>query len=189
MHSRQWTCSPQSLRPPSHQPPQGLMDVSREEGKSFSDLSADRWPELTLSWKLADAARLARESPPGNLPDPGIKPMSLALAGRFLTNELLEVKRSEVAQSYLTLCDPMDCSLPSSSVHGIFQARVLEWIAISFSSGSSRPRDRTPGLPHCRQTLYRLSHMYVYLYKSIYTSVSFCMDILACICAYGQIDM
>ena len=39
----------------------------------------------------------------------------------------------EVAQSCPTLCDPMDCSLPGSSVHGIFQARVLEWIAISFS--------------------------------------------------------
>ena len=37
----------------------------------------------------------------------------------------------------------MDCSLPGSSIHGIFQARVLEWVAISFSSGSSRPRDRT----------------------------------------------
>ena len=36
-----------------------------------------------------------------------------------------------VTQSYLTLCDPMDCSLPGSSVHGIFQARILEWVAIS----------------------------------------------------------
>ena len=42
--------------------------------------------------------------------------------------------KSEVAQSYLTLSDPMDCSLPGSSVHGIFQARVLEWVAISFSN-------------------------------------------------------
>ena len=42
-----------------------------------------------------------------------------------------------------TLCDPMDCSLSGSSVHGIFQARVLEWIAISFSKGSSRPRNQT----------------------------------------------
>ena len=50
---------------------------------------------------------------------------------------------SEVAQSCLTLCDPMDCSLPSSSVHGIFGEIVLEWISISFSRGSSRPRDRT----------------------------------------------
>ena len=43
----------------------------------------------------------------------------------------------EVTQSCPTLCDPMDCSLPGSSVHGIFQARVLEWVAISFSRGSS----------------------------------------------------
>ena len=50
---------------------------------------------------------------------------------------------SEVAQLCLTLCDPMDCSLPGSSVHGIFQARILEWVAISFSRGSSQPSDRT----------------------------------------------
>ena len=50
---------------------------------------------------------------------------------------------SKVTQSCLTLCDPMDCSLPGSSVHGIFQARVLEWAAISFSRGSSQPRDQT----------------------------------------------
>ena len=50
---------------------------------------------------------------------------------------------SAVAQSCPTLCDPMDCSLSGSSVHGIFQARVLEWIAISFSRGPSRPRNRT----------------------------------------------
>ena len=42
---------------------------------------------------------------------------------------------SEIAQSCPTLCDPIDCSLSGSSVHGIFQARVLEWVAISFSSG------------------------------------------------------
>ena len=52
-------------------------------------------------------------------------------------------KESEVAQSCLTLCDPMDCSLPSSSVHGIVQARILEWVAISFSRGSSWPTDGT----------------------------------------------
>ena len=42
---------------------------------------------------------------------------------------------SEVAQLCPILCDPMDCSLPQSSIHGIFQARVLEWVAISFSRG------------------------------------------------------
>ena len=45
--------------------------------------------------------------------------------------------------SRVRLCDPVDCSLPGSSVHGIFQARVLEWVPISFSRGSSWPRDQT----------------------------------------------
>ena len=48
---------------------------------------------------------------------------------------------SEVAQSCLTLCDPIDYSLPSSSVHGILQARIVEWVAFPFSRGSSWPRD------------------------------------------------
>ena len=52
------------------------------------------------------------------------------------------MKWREIAQSCLTLCNPMDCSLPGS-IHEIFQARILEWLAISFSRGSSRPRDRT----------------------------------------------
>ena len=54
-----------------------------------------------------------------------------------------EVKWSDIAQSCTTLCDPVDCSLQGSSVHGFFQARVPEGVAISFSRGSSRPRDRT----------------------------------------------
>ena len=48
-----------------------------------------------------------------------------------------------VAQLCLTLCDPMDCRTPSSSVHGILQARILEWVAIPFSRGSFQPRDQT----------------------------------------------
>ena len=50
---------------------------------------------------------------------------------------------SEVAPSYLTLWGPMDCSRPHSSLHGIFQPRALEWGAIAFSKGSSRPSDQT----------------------------------------------
>ena len=65
---------------------------------------------------------------------------------------------SEVAQSCLILCNPMDCRLPCPSVCGIFQARVLELVAISFSRGSSWPRDRTRVSCNCRQMLYRLSH-------------------------------
>ena len=50
---------------------------------------------------------------------------------------------SEGIQPCPTLCDPMNCNLSGSSVCGIFQARLLEWVAISFSRGSSQPRDRT----------------------------------------------
>ena len=50
---------------------------------------------------------------------------------------------AKLLQSYLTLCNIMDCSLPGSSVHGILQARILEWVAIAFSRGSSKPRDQT----------------------------------------------
>ena len=57
---------------------------------------------------------------------------------------------SEVSQSCLTLCNPMDCSLPGFSVHGILHARMLEWVAISFTKGSSRSN---LGLPHYNQTL------------------------------------
>ena len=68
-----------------------------------------------------------------------------------------------VAKSRLILCDPMDCSQPGSSVHGISQARLLDWVAISSSRGSFRPRDQTAylGLLHCRQILK--THYYFYL--------------------------
>ena len=68
------------------------------------------------------------------------------LLGRSVMTNLERKRESEVAQSCPILCDPMDCSLSASSVHGIFQARILEWVAISFSRGSSRPRDE-PGSP------------------------------------------
>ena len=70
-----------------------------------------------------------------------------------------KVKWHKVTQSCLTLCDPMDYSLPGFSIHGIFQAKVPEWVAISFSRGSSQPRNWTwLGVPYCRQMLYPLSH-------------------------------
>ena len=56
---------------------------------------------------------------------------------------LLGALLSLVAQSCMTLCDPMDCSPPGSSVHGILHARILEWVAIPSFRGSSGPRDRT----------------------------------------------
>ena len=66
-----------------------------------------------------------------------------------------------ITQSHLILCDPMDCSSPGSPVRGILQTRILEWVAISFSRGSSQPMDDpNPGLLHCRQILYHwATHM------------------------------
>ena len=66
---------------------------------------------------------------------------------------------SEIAQLCPTLCDPVDCSLPGSSVNGIFQARVLEWVAVSFSKGSSLPRDWT-WVSALKADAYRLRHFW-----------------------------
>ena len=59
-----------------------------------------------------------------------------------------------VVQLCPTLCHPMDCSLPGSSIPGILQARILEWVAIPFSRGIFLTRELKSGLPHCRQILY-----------------------------------
>ena len=63
-----------------------------------------------------------------------------------------------VAQSCPTLCDPMDCSPPHSSVHGILQAGILEWVVMPSPQGIFPTQGSNPGLPHCRQILYHLSH-------------------------------
>ena len=60
---------------------------------------------------------------------------------------------SLVAQLCLTLCNPVDCSPPGSSVQGIVQARILVWVAMPSSRGLPNP-----GLPHCRRILYQLSY-------------------------------
>ena len=86
----------------------------------------------------------------------------LRRSSRALPKAKKSEKKSEVTQSCLTLCDPVDCGLSGSSVHGIFQARVLEWIAISRHSsfiteegvvGSwwsvTRAPSGSPGLPPC----------------------------------------
>ena len=64
----------------------------------------------------------------------------------------------KVAQLCQTLWDPMDCSLPGSSVRGILQARILEWVAIPILQGIFPTQGWNPGLPYCRRILYHLSH-------------------------------
>ena len=83
---------------------------------------------------------------PGDLPNPGIKSGSPALQADSLPSEppgKPSITLERVAQLCLTLCDPIDCSPAGSSVHGILQARILEWVAISFSRGSSKLGDQT----------------------------------------------
>ena len=74
----------------------------------------------------------------GALPDPGVKPKSPALGNGFFTTEtpgkpIADPAAAKSLQSFPTLRNPMVCSPPGSSIHGIFQARVLEWGAIAFS--------------------------------------------------------
>ena len=93
---------------------------------------------------------------PGNRPHSGIEPAALkspALAAGFFTTSstweefvlhlYINLETCSVAQSYLTLCNPMDCSPSGSSLHRILQARILEWVAMPSSRRSSWSRDQT----------------------------------------------
>ena len=88
---------------------------------------------------------------PTRLPRPWDSPGKNTRVGCHCLLQYTKAKReSEVAQSCPTLIDPMDCSLPGSSVHGIFQARVLEWGAIAFS------RNDAWEMPKCSNCLFTL---------------------------------
>ena len=89
----------------------------------------------------------------------------------------------ERVQSLLTLCNPMDCSPPGSSIHGLLQTGTLEWVAISSSRGSSQRKDRTQVLSASgigQQTLYRcstweaLSHLFAAAAKSLQSCPTLC---------------
>ena len=85
---------------------------------------------------MSDTVRLQRRQPT-RLPRPWDSPgKNTGVSCHFLLQCMKVKSESEVPKSFLTLRDPMDCSLPGSSVHGIFQARVLEWVAIAFFSES-----------------------------------------------------
>ena len=96
-----------------------------------------QWSGLSAFTAQARVESLVREPRSHKLHRSPPPPSSRKKSFRPSADKRVKVKESEVAQSCPTLCDPMDCSLPGSSVHGIFQARVLEWGAIAFSRGSS----------------------------------------------------
>ena len=83
-----------------------------------------------------------------------------------------------VSRSVATLCDPLDCSLPGASVHGILQARILKWVAVLSSRGSFQPRDGTCVSCIGRQILYHwatweacITHAYAHIHRRIYIYV------------------
>ena len=105
-------------------------------------------PRLNFHRSRDPTGSSAGGSTSAQLPKPGSNALILrsklqAQRSSQRAHSSCEDEEEEVAQLCLTLCDPRDCSLPGSSVHGIFQARVLEWVAIAFSRGSSPTRDRT----------------------------------------------
>ena len=69
--------------------------------------------------------------------------LSPSYSRAWLLVDRLQCLCLQLLQACLSLCNPMDCSPPDSSVHGIFRARILDWFAISFSRGSSQPKDGT----------------------------------------------
>ena len=88
---------------------------------------------------MSDSGQPHRRQPT-RLPVPGISPGKNTGVGCHFLLQCIKVKNeSEAVQSCPTLSDPMDCCLPGSSVHGIFQASVLEWVAMSFSEINKRP--------------------------------------------------
>ena len=111
-------------------------------------------PDSAISWIVALQTPLAMEfsrqeywsgepfPSPRDIPDPGIKPR-LALQADSLLYAVVVAAAAKSLQSCLTLSNPTNCSLWGFSAHGILQARILEWIAIPFSRGSSQPKDRT----------------------------------------------
>ena len=119
------------------------------------------------SYMLSCTANNSSEKVPAVCAPGKASPSGPRMAASLLCPHPLEKERpplwhlffesENVSPSCPTLCDPVDCGPPGSSVHGILQARTLEWVAMPFSGGSFRPRDRTR-LPHCRRILHRLSH-------------------------------
>ena len=106
-------------------------EVSQKEKHRYSMLLLLQYASV-----VSDSVRSHRRQPT-RLPCPWDSPGKSTGVGCHVLLRCMKVKSErEVAQLCLTLNDPMDCSPPGSSIHGIFQARVLEWVAIAFSDGS-----------------------------------------------------
>ena len=112
----------------------GLLDLGKENGESSME-TYTLLLLLLLSRSVASDSVRPHRRQPTRLPRPWDSPGKNTGVGCHFLLQCMKVKsEKEVTQSYLTLSDPMDCSLPGSCIHGIFQAGVLEWGAITFSN-------------------------------------------------------
>ena len=125
---------------------------------------------------MSDSVRSQRQQPT-RLPCPWDSPGKNTGVGCHFLLQCMNVKsESEVAQSCLTLSEPMDCSLPGPSVHGIFQARVMEWVAIAFSNlplstfNSTTPRSFICTLPLCPDSLLLQDFFFFFFYFIVLVS-------------------
>ena len=134
-------------------------------GYRENKLKVSNWHIHTTAAAVSDSGQPHRRQPT-RLPVPGISPGKNTGVGCHFLLQCIKVKNeSEAVQSCPTLSDPMDCCLPGSSVHGIFQASVLEWGAIAFSNSNAaaaataaQSLQSCPTLqPHRRQPT-RLTH-------------------------------
>ena len=129
-----------SLQGPSQSQTQLRRSLWSKPTQPRSAFSSERlktiWAEVPLPWRRGQK-RVGPQCPWPRAPQAGSAPRT---------------------KPSLTLFNSVDCSPPRSSVYGITQARIPEWVAISFSRRSSRPRYQTWGLLHCRQILDHLSH-------------------------------
>ena len=126
--------------PRDRESPKPVCSKSEKELTKISSHSS----KILIQWVVAAAAKSLQSRPtlcdpirrqPTRLPRPWDAPGKNTAVGCHFLLQCMKVKReSEVTQSFLTPSNPMDCSPPGSSVHGIFQARVLEWVAIAFSN-------------------------------------------------------
>ena len=129
----------------------GAAGTQQPRSADFSLLPLDVPLQLQISWghlALPDVVRCALLAPPKEAGSPAGRAGRVSASRtspclpegpQALTRQACDL----LAKSCQALCDPMDHRLPGSSVHGFSQARILEWVAISFAMGSSRPRGRT----------------------------------------------
>ena len=161
----------------------GILQARILEWVAMPSSSGSSQPrDQTQVFHIAGGFFFLPSEPPGKPKSTGVH--SLSLQRIFPTQELnqglLHCRRILYQLSYqgnptrscLTLCNPIDCSLLGSSVHGISQAKILEWVAIPCSRGLSRPRDQT--LISClgRQILYHLGSPYSFFHLRVFNDPS-----------------